>query len=324
MRTISFFGNKGGVGTTTLIYHLSWMLQEMGISTVALDLDPQADLTAAFLSEERLEVLWEDRSGAATILGAIEPLGEPPLEEVASHLALVPGTLGLSQLEDRLAEAWPRCLSDTRSEAQGAFRLTTAFYQVALRAAGRRGAEVVLIDVGPNLGPLSRAAWVASDGVALPLGADLYSLQALRNLGPALRSWREGWTQRRAEKHYPPDLKIPSGAMLPAGYIVLQARAYQRWVERIPGAYHHEILGEPAGTQPEGTDPHRLAVLKHYRSLMSLAQEARKPMFLLKPADGAIGSHAEAVRDCYRDFQELAVRILDRIAPCSNATPKAP
>ena len=39
---------------------------------------------------------------------------------------------------------------------------------------------------------------------------------------------------------------------------------------------------------------------------MPLAQEARKPMFALKAADGAIGGHAAAVEGCYRDFQELA------------------
>jgi hypothetical protein len=32
-------------------------------------------------------------------------------------------------------------------------------------------------------------------------------------------------------------------------------------------------------------------------------------MFLLKPADGAIGGHTEAVLDCYRDFKALALRI---------------
>jgi hypothetical protein len=39
---------------------------------------------------------------------------------------------------------------------------------------------------------------------------------------------------------------------------------------------------------------------------MPLAQEARKPMFFLKPADGAIGGHTAAVQACYRDFRDLA------------------
>jgi hypothetical protein len=45
---ITFFNNKGGVGKTTLVYRVAWMLA---------DLDPQANLTAAFL----------DASGASAI-----------------------------------------------------------------------------------------------------------------------------------------------------------------------------------------------------------------------------------------------------------------
>jgi len=42
---------------------------------------------------------------------------------------------------------------------------------------------------------------------------------------------------------------------------------------------------------------------------MPMAQEAKKPMFLLKPADGAIGGHQGAVRQAYTDFGALAERI---------------
>lgn len=40
-----------------------------------------------------------------------------------------------------------------------------------------------------------------------------------------------------------------------------------------------------------------------------MAMEARKPIFFLKSADGAIGAHIEAVRNCYDDFQDLAKKI---------------
>jgi len=41
--------------------------------------------------------------------------------------------------------------------------------------------------------------------------------------------------------------------------------------------------------------------------------EARKPMFLLKPADGAIGAHTKAVQDAYLDFRSLAQKIAQQI-----------
>jgi hypothetical protein len=40
-----------------------------------------------------------------------------------------------------------------------------------------------------------------------------------------------------------------------------------------------------------------------------MAQEARKPVFHLKPADGALGAHSYAVKDAYNDFKRLAIRI---------------
>ena len=45
---------------------------------------------------------------------------------------------------------------------------------------------------------------------------------------------------------------------------------------------------------------------------MPYAQEARKPMFRLTPADGAIGGHINAVQDCYWDFRELACTVAER------------
>ena len=54
MKTIAFFNNEGGVGKTSLVYHLSHMYAEMGVQTLAVDLDPQANLTAMFVDEDRL------------------------------------------------------------------------------------------------------------------------------------------------------------------------------------------------------------------------------------------------------------------------------
>jgi len=68
---VAFFNNKGGVGKTSLVYHIAWMLADRGMRVVAADLDPQANLTAAFLDEDRLEQLWPDREHEHTILGSI-------------------------------------------------------------------------------------------------------------------------------------------------------------------------------------------------------------------------------------------------------------
>ena len=60
-------------------------------------------------------------------------------------------------------------------------------------------------------------------------------------------------------------------------------------------------------------DPNCLALLKHYRSLMPMAQQARKPMFHLRPADGALGSHFQAAQLARKDFSNLAKKIATRV-----------
>jgi hypothetical protein len=45
---------------------------------------------------------------------------------------------------------------------------------------------------------------------------------------------------------------------------------------------------------------------------MAMALEANKPIFKLKPGDGAIGAHISAVQDAYQDFKRLSLSIVKR------------
>ena len=321
---LAFFNNKGGVGKTTMVYHLSWMFADQGIRVVAADLDPQSNLTASFLDEDRLEEVFTANDHPSTVFDCVQPLrrgvgdiAPAHLEPVGDRLALVLGDMGLSTFEDHLSEVWPKCLD--RDER--AFRVTSAFWRILQRAATTHQAALILVDLGPNLGAINRAALIASDHVVVPLGPDLFSLQGLQNLGPAIRRWREEWSERRA-RNPDRDLELPPGDIRPAGYVVLRhsirldrpVKAFERWIARIPGTYRQAVLEEEdAAGSAIDTDPNCLARLKDYRSLMPMAQESRKPMFFLKPADGALGAHTYAVTDAYRDFQSLAQGIAGRI-----------
>lgn len=325
MKIIAFFNNKGGVGKTSLVYHLAWMFSDLGLRVLAADLDPQANLTAAFLDEDRLgSDFWPDprQEHSRTVLGAITPvirglgdLAEPHVEPVGGKIGLIVGDLGLSQFEDRLSQTWSQCLD--RDER--AFRVTSIFYRIIRRASEAHRADVVLVDVGPNLGAINRASIIGVDHVVVPLAPDLFSIQGLRNLGPTLKRWREEWADRRA-RNPAADLPLPAGTFQPAGYVVLQhavrldrpVKAYERWMTEIPAYYRADVLGKAVAKPPKPTDdPNCLAMLKHYRSLMPLAQAAGKPMFHLRAADGALGAHAKAVQDCYADFRSLARRIAE-------------
>lgn len=323
MKTIAFFNNKKGVGTTTLVYHLAWMYADLGFSVLAADLDPQADLSTACLETDRLEELWPDGDHPRSILGAVSPIlrgledvPESHVEQVTANLGLLVGDLGLSRFEARLSAAW----LDRSDPDEPRFRAQCALRRAVLAAAERQAADLALIDIGSNLSAVNRAAITAADFVVLPLAPDLFSLQALRNAGSTLREWA-AWHDRPKSRVDRPDRALPVSAISPVGYVVLRhtmqpgpaVRAYQKWTERIPAVYRKEVLDLPGrGASSTEDDTECLATLKHYLSLMAMAHEARKPMFHLRAADGALGGHIYAVQDCYADFKSLAASIAAR------------
>ncbi len=116
-----------------------------------------------------------------------------------------------------------------------------------LKSFGRKPVRVRLPPALPKQSQRSQCDWkqsfamwqnsASSHTVIVPLSPDLFSLQGLRNLGPTLRRWREGWTERLG-KNPVPQLELPTGRTQPAGYIVQQhsvrmdrpVKAYERWI----------------------------------------------------------------------------------------------
>jgi hypothetical protein len=173
-------------------------------------------------------------------------------------------------------------------------------------------ADIVLIDVGPNLGAINRAALISADTVLMPLAADLFSLKGLSNLGPTLRQWRTDW-QSLVLPRVPKGISAPRATMQPLGYVIMQpemrldrpVKAYERWLQRIPWVYSSAVLGESPPSRQD--DSHRIATMRNYRSLMPLAHDARKPMFDLKPGRRCTGQHS-AVRENLLQGVQGAVR----------------
>lgn len=322
MRTITFFNNKGGVGKTTTVYHVAWMLSELGIKTIAIDLDPQSNLTSMFLTNERLEEVYEN-TAPDTILDAITPIvnGDPAIpvhiEQVNENLGVILGNLALSTFEDTLSDAWLKCLNGEIYS----FRITSIFKTIIDEAAQRFNAQVILIDVGPNLGAINRAVTISSDYIIMPVASDLFSLQGIKNLGTTLNLWKRQWDQRKELKPQNLTVRIPENNTNPAGYIVMQysakesrpVKSYLKWANRIPNVFREFVLGvSNDNVSTIESDTNCIALLKHYRSLAPMSMEAHKPIFLLKPADGAIGAHAYAVQKSYDDFEKLTRKILEK------------
>ena len=114
---LTFFNNKGGVGKTSLVYHLAWMMSEIGHRVLACDLDPQANLTSMFLSEDKLEGIYADdysSSAANTVFRCVRPLMQvgdlhsPELQHITS-------TYPLSQVIWNLQGSRIRCQRSGRT-----------------------------------------------------------------------------------------------------------------------------------------------------------------------------------------------------------------
>lgn len=138
---------KSGIGKTFLTYHLAWMFQDLGLKTLVADLYPQANLTANFLTEDRLEQRWHSEV-VTTVSQAIRPLVQgnsegviPVLEEIEERLFLLGSDMYQGQFEEAFSTA---ILTPTPS----ATPLLTSFWQQLQEAAISEAAEIILMDLG--------------------------------------------------------------------------------------------------------------------------------------------------------------------------------
>lgn len=330
MKSIVLFNNKGGVGKTTLTFNIAHMMARQGWRVAVLDYDPQCNLSAIFLDEDELVSRWQapDAEGA-TVAACLEPVRRgkgdvvsPKMIDIAPGLWLLPGHLSLSRFEQTLAENWPRTMA---TDNERALDVTTALDLLSNLAAERVDADVLLVDVGPSLGALNRAALLACDNIIVPLASDLFSLQGLENVGPMLREWRQDWQMVRA-RHMEgrPQGSYPPHDFTPVGYIVQQhlaradrpVSAYAQWANLIPSTFREKVMDEPPPSRriTMDNDPYCIARIKHFASLVPYAQQARKPMFDLRRADGVSGGQIQAVANCRDEFRVLVDAIAKRSA----------
>lgn len=321
---LAFFNNKGGVGKTTLVYHLSIMLSELGKRVIVVDLDPQANLTASFLNESSINIIWSGAGSGTTIYKCVEPLmgvGDilPVIPiDLRQNLRLIPGDIDLSRYEEVLAVENGR-MPEAGMSAYRTMRILSSFWQVAQSAASEFCADIVLIDIGPNLGAINRSALIASDFVVMPISADMFSLRGLMNLGPTLSQWRMSWKNRLAKFSSMGEyaMPLPIGNMVPIGYLMQQfgiwgghpTKAFQSWINKVPAVYQAYVVNN----NPMAILPADLGFFKDYHSLIPKGQSLHKPIFELSGADGLIGTHLAMVSDARGAVENLARTIASRV-----------
>ena len=147
---IAVLSQKGGTGKTTAVRHLTDVFRRAGLTVLAVDLDPQGNLSDSFDVEPDVEPTMGDvLTGRASATAAV-------------HGDIVPANLTLAEAELALSGKMGRELTLRKAlkEVEGDY-------------------DLVLIDCPPSLGLLTVNALVAADYALLSAEAQYFALQGV-------------------------------------------------------------------------------------------------------------------------------------------------
>ena len=159
-RIIAVANQKGGVGKTTTSINLAACLAEKGKKVLAVDMDPQGNLTSG-LGVDKDSV---EKSIYELIIGEVD-IKEVINKEVLENLDIIPTSIDLSAAEIELIGV------DDKE-----YILRNAIDQV------KDQYDFVIIDCPPSLSMLTINAMTTADSVIVPIQCEYYALEGLSQL----------------------------------------------------------------------------------------------------------------------------------------------
>ncbi len=161
---------KGGVGKTAVVANVAASAAADGNRVLAVDLDERADLAidlgyrgtdADDKGAALAKALTGRNGGAPRVVGGVRP-----------NLDVLAGGHGLA-----ISDAHKACFATS-----GGHSLASVLSRISDRY------DLILLDCPPRVGPISRLALAAADGVVIPVRADDASLAAIDTLAG---QWRD-------------------------------------------------------------------------------------------------------------------------------------
>ncbi|WP_340005834.1 ParA family protein [Paenibacillus sp. FSL K6-0276] len=314
MKVITFFNNKGGVGKTTLGVNIAaYFSLQMKKRVLVIDVDPQANTTQMIIPEDEWDLLYsEDKKEIKTLHDYLTPLvqGTPEINTALLKPAtgdknrfgvdLIPGDPNISIVEDILSDAWNKSISGS---IEG-FRKTNWLNSILNHFEDTY--DIAFIDVGPSLGALNRSVLLNSDYIVTPMGSDIFSLMAVKNISKWIRGWKEDYSngvtlmQRRGTPYeeFNINLNVEKVSSL-IGYSVQQyvtksfkngrrpIKSYDAIIKEIPSIIENNL--QELIPDKLDIDKLNLGDVPYLYSLVPLAQSSNTPIFGLKAADGISG-----------------------------------
>jgi len=166
-QTIAVLSQKGGTGKTTTVRTLTDVLRRAGLSTLAIDMDPQGNLSDYF------DLPPDAEPTIADVLSGRSALDEAILQDI------VPANLSLAEAELMLGGRMGRELT----------------LRKALAKAGE-DYEMILIDCPPSLGLLTVNSLVAADYALITAEAQYFALQGVEQALEVVELARENLNPR--------------------------------------------------------------------------------------------------------------------------------
>jgi chromosome partitioning protein len=160
--TIAVLSQKGGTGKTTAVRTLTDVFRRVGLNTLAIDLDPQGNLS------DYLDVDPDAAPTIGDVLSGRAKAGQ------AVHDGIIPANLGLAEAELMLGGKMGRELTLKR----------------ALREI-KNDYDVILVDCPPSLGLLTVNALVAADYALLSAEAQYFAMQGVEQALEVIELARE-------------------------------------------------------------------------------------------------------------------------------------
>jgi chromosome partitioning protein len=170
-RVVAIANQKGGVGKTTTVINLATSLALDGQRVLAVDVDPQGNLTSGLGLRGRHGAGGTVYEALLTDVHADDCLLATPVE----NLTLLPADRSLTGAEIELVSMPAR-----------EHRLRRLLEPLRARF------DLILIDCPPSLGLLTLNALVAADAVLIPLHCEYFALEGLADLVGTLRRVRGG------------------------------------------------------------------------------------------------------------------------------------
>ena len=328
MKKIALFNHKGGVGKTTLTVNIADALADAGKRVLLVDADPQCNLTSFYLSESDLEELLEDsddNGGGETLWSAVKPVAQgrggiadiPEIQIIDRTIYLLPGDVLLSEYEEVLPLAWTECFARmTRG-----YDITTALSQIVNKVAARLNADVVLYDVGPNVGALNRAVLLDCDGFITPVAADLFSLRALSTVGRSIAKWITDWQAIRGMASAADKSRLFRGKPVYLSYITSAfkvnsgrnaADPHAEWEAKIAPRVRDRIAKDLAAIDPAliPQGGNKIGGVKNFHSLAPAAQKFGLALGKLR---GHVNpGHNAQITEAANEFVQVAREVIRR------------